>query len=83
MPPECCKLPSHAQEVYDRIRRANGGKASGCFDVLAWKGGDYLFVASKRKSKDSIQKTQKAWIAAALAAGIPLDSLLICEWDLE
>jgi hypothetical protein len=83
MPPECCKLPSHAQELYDRICRANGGKASGCFDVFAWKDGDYLFVESKRKSKDSIQKTQKAWIVAALAAGIPLDSLLICEWDSE
>jgi hypothetical protein len=83
LPPECCKLPSHAQELYDRICRANDGKVSGCFDVFAWKDGDYLFVESKRKSKDSIQKTQKAWIVAALAAGIPLDSLLICEWDSE
>jgi hypothetical protein len=58
---------SHAQEVYDRICRANSGKASGCFDVFAWKDGDYFFVESKRKSKDSIQKTQKAWIVAALA----------------
>jgi len=54
---------------------------SGCFDVFAWQDGDCLFVESKRKSKDSIQKTQKAWIVAARAAGIPLDSLLICEWD--
>jgi hypothetical protein len=83
MPPECCSLPSHAQELYDRICRANRGKTSGCFDVFAWKDGNYLFVESKRKSKDSIQKTQKAWVEAALASGIPLDSLLICEWDLE
>jgi len=65
MPPECCELPLHAQELYDRIRRANGGKPSGCFDVFAWKGGDYLFVESKLKSKDIVQRTQKAWVEAA------------------
>jgi len=83
MPPECCKLPSHAEKLYERICRANGGKPSGCFDVFAWMDGSYLFVESKRKSKDSIRNTQKAWIEAALTSGIPLDSLLICEWGLE
>jgi hypothetical protein len=82
MPPHCCDLPPHAQELYDRIKRTNGGKIGGCFDVFAWKDGDYLFVESKRKSKDSMQKTQRAWIEAALKSGVPLDSLLICEWDL-
>jgi len=82
MPPDYCDLPSHAHELYDRIRRANGGKVSGCFDVLAWKGQDYLFVEAKRRSKDFTRRTQRAWIEAALNSGIPLDSLLICEWDL-
>jgi hypothetical protein len=81
MPPECCKLPSHAQELYDRICGFNGGEGDGCFDVFAWKDGDCLFVESKRKSRDSIKKTQKAWVDAALKAGVSLDSLLICEWD--
>src|SRR6266481_2550432 len=80
MPPACCDLPHHAQELYERICRANRGKTSGCFDVLAWKGGDYLFVESKRRSKDSIRPTQKAWIQAALNSGVAIDSLLICEW---
>lgn len=83
MPSECCKLPSHAEELYERIRRANGYRTSGCFDVFAWKEGAYLFVESKRKSRDSIQRTQIAWIEAALTSGIGLDSLLICEWDLK
>jgi protein-S-isoprenylcysteine O-methyltransferase Ste14 len=83
MPPESSKLPPHALELYERICRANGGKASGCFDVFAWKDGEYVFVESKRKSKDSIQRTQKAWVEAALATGIELGSLLICEWDLK
>jgi hypothetical protein len=81
LPPDCCELPSPARRLYDRIRKANNSKISGCFDVFAWKGKSYLFVESKRRSKDSIQVTQKAWIEAVLHAGVPLDSLLICEWD--
>jgi hypothetical protein len=83
MPPDYCVLPQHAQKLYDRICRANGGKTSGCFDVLAWKDSDYLLVESKRQLKDSLQATQEAWVEAALRSGIPLDSLLICEWELE
>jgi hypothetical protein len=83
LPPDFCKLPQHAQDVYDRICRANGGKTSGCFDVLAWKDPGYLFVEMKRQSRDSIQPTQEAWVEAALSCGVPLDSLLICEWELE
>jgi hypothetical protein len=83
LPPDSCELPQHAQELYDRIREAHGGKGSGCFDVFAWKEPDYLFVESKRQSRDSIRKTQKAWVEAALCSGVPLDSLLICQWELE
>ena len=81
MPPACCDLPAHAQELYDRICRANDGNFAGWFDVFAWKGQDYLFVESKRKYKDSIRETQRAWIEAALDSGVSVDSLLICEWD--
>lgn len=81
MPNDCCNLPAHAQELYDRIRKANKGRTSGCFDVFAWQGENYLFVESKRRSQDAIRATQKAWIEAALQAGVPADSLLICEWD--
>jgi hypothetical protein len=50
---------------------------SGCFDVFAWKGPNYLFIESKRKTADAIQRTQKAWIDAALNAGLQLEALLI------
>jgi hypothetical protein len=76
------KLPPHAQELYDRICRLNGDKTAGCFDVFAWKGKNYLFVEAKRRGKDSIRKTQRKWISAALRAGVPLKSLLIYEWSL-
>lgn len=81
-PPDRCELPSHAQALYDRINMANNGKTSGFFDVFAWQDKkSYLFVESKRRSKDAIRATQKAWIEAALHSGVPIDSLLICEWD--
>ena len=83
LPPDCCELPARAQGLYERIRKTNGGKSSGCFDVFAWKGTKYLFIESKRKSADAIQQTQKTWIEAALKAGVPVDALLICEWSLE
>ena len=83
MPNDCCDLPPLAQAVYKPIFEANGGKSSSFFDVFAWKGTDYLFIESKRKSEDVIQWTQKAWIEAALNAGVLLDSLLVCEWGLD
>jgi len=78
--PHQCKLPTHARKLYDRIRLANTGKTSGCFDVFAWRRGQYLFVESKRDRKDRIRESQMAWIEAALSSGVPLKSLLICEW---
>jgi hypothetical protein len=72
MPPHSCDLPSHAQRLDERICRANSGKTSGCFDIFAWRKRAYLFVESKRKSQDSIQVTQKAWIEAALRSEVPL-----------
>jgi hypothetical protein len=82
-PEGSCDLPPHARALYDRIRRANGGKRGGCFDVFAWKGRNYLFVESKRRSHDAIRPTQKAWVQAALRSGVPRKSLLICEWDFQ
>jgi hypothetical protein len=82
MPPDHCELPRGPQELYRRICQANGGEISGCFDVFAWKATSFLFVESKRKSQDSIKPTQIAWVEAALDCGVPLDSLLVCEWDL-
>jgi hypothetical protein len=74
-------LPSHVQSFLDR---ANAGRKwrSGCPDVFAWKGSRYLFVEAKRKGKDRIGKKQKAWIESALDSDVPLESLLIFEWDI-
>jgi hypothetical protein len=81
VPPDSCDLPSRAQALYDRICLENDGKQGGCFDVFVWRDQRYLFVESKWRAKDVLQNTQKEWIKAALRVGVPMDSLLICEWD--
>jgi len=81
-PHHCGALPSHAQDLYDRICQANDGKISGWFDVFAWKRRRFLFVESKRRGKDFIRRSQIEWIEATLASGVPLESLLIFEWHL-
>ena len=78
-----CVLPDHAREVYERIVRENDGRKRGCWDVLAWKNGAYLFVESKRKGKDRMRANQFRWLDAALRAGLELSCFRVCEWDIE
>lgn len=82
-PPQSCSISPHAQKLYDRIKQFNGGKRSGCFDLLAWKDNAYLFIESKKFAEDSIRQNQIKWLDAALKSGVPLSSFLICEWKLE
>ena len=49
-------------------------------DELAWRKDDVVFAEAKLSRKDQLQSTQKRWIAAALAAGVPVENLLIVEW---
>ena len=83
---EKCMLPPHAQELFNAIVLKNGGKRHGCWDVFAWKDGHYLFVESKQRSgkyKDRMQKTQSAWLEAALKAGVDASCFRICNWDVK
>lgn len=75
-------LPEHAKALMEKVVRFNGGRRQGCWDVLAWKGEDFMFVESKRKGKDSIKETQVRWLDAALRAGMDTSCFRICEWDL-
>ncbi len=80
---EDCILPPHASEFFDSIVRANDGKRAGCWDMFAWKDGEYLFVEPKRRDRDRMRDTQVKWLQAALRAGVALSSFRICEWDIE
>lgn len=62
-------LPPAARALYDAIKAANGGKASGAFDVMAWRNGDFAFLAYKGEGERST-RNESRWIAAALAAGV-------------
>jgi len=79
LPPHSCDLPPQARDFLDK---ANQGRKwrRGCFDVLAWNEGRYLFIEAKRKGKDRIRKSQLAWLESALAARIPVEAFLVFEW---
>jgi len=69
-------LPADAQQLYDRIVAANGGRASGFFDVMAWRGGQTIFVEYKGPG-DRAKKHESAWVEAALRSGVSENDLLI------
>jgi len=56
-------------KTYNRIVEHNGGRAAGFFDVLAWRGDRLLFAEYKGKG-DKPNKNERAWIDAAVRAGV-------------
>jgi hypothetical protein len=63
------RLPPAARATFDAIRRANGGKGSGAFDVMAWRGGDFAFFEYKGED-EAPNRNEARWIDAALDTGI-------------
>jgi hypothetical protein len=62
-------LPPPARALYDAIRTANGGKASGTFDVMAWRNGEFAFL-EYRGEDDRPNRNEARWIEAALETGV-------------
>lgn len=69
-------LPAAQQTIHDRIVAANGGRAGGFFDVMAWCGNHTIFVEYKG-ADERAPKNEAAWIDAALHAGVSKNDLLI------
>ncbi len=69
-------LPPDAQQLYDRILAANGGRASGFFDVMAWRGGQTIFVEYKGPG-DRAKKHESFWVEAALRSGVSENDLIV------
>ena len=69
-------LPPAAQALYDAIVAANGGRASGAFDVMAWRGAQTIFV-EYRGPAERPNRNSARWIDAALDAGVSPNDLLI------
>jgi hypothetical protein len=73
-------LPSKCKQRLDDIQRL-AGKRGGCFDVLAWRDGQVIFLEAKRKHHDKIRDTQRRWIEAAISTGVTPDKLIMVEWS--
>lgn len=69
-------LPVAMQARYDAIVAANGGRASGAFDVMAWRGAQVIFVEYKGPG-DRANRNASRWMDAALDAGVSANDLLI------
>lgn len=61
-------LPPAARTLYDAIKLANGGKASGAFDVMVWRNGEFAFL--EYSEGDRSNRNEAKWIDAALRAGV-------------
>jgi hypothetical protein len=62
-------LPPAARALYDAIRIANDGRASGAFDVMAWRNGEFAFLEYKGEG-DRSNRNESRWVAAALSVGV-------------
>ncbi|HET7458608.1 MAG TPA: hypothetical protein VFJ74_13260 [Gemmatimonadaceae bacterium] len=69
-------LPPAPRALYDRIVAVNGGRASGFFDVMAWRGAQTAFVEYEGPG-DRAGRNRSAWIDAALGAGVAAADLLL------
>ena len=69
--------------LLESIYLKKGGKKSGCFDVVAYKDEQFIFIELKRKKKDKIQNSQIHWLKAALDLGIDKSNFIIAEWELK
>lgn len=69
------------QEIINKIYELKGGRRAGCFDIVAYKGDNFLFVELKKKKEDKIRMTQIEWLKAALDLGLDKDTFFIAEWE--
>ena len=69
-------LPARQQAIYDRILATNGGRASGMFDVMAWRGEHTIFVEYEGPG-DHANRHQQRWVESAISAGVSPNDLLI------
>lgn len=62
-----------AAEHYQQITEQNAG-VGGWFDVLAWRGAEYLHLEYKGEG-DKPNKNESRWIMSALQCNVPVTAL--------
>jgi hypothetical protein len=75
------ELNTEIKTVIENIYKLKGGKKSGCFDVVAYKENEYIFVELKRGKKDVIQNSQIEWLKSAKKLNIK-SKFLLAEWTI-
>ena len=75
-------LDKKIKTVIEEIYILKGGKKSGCFDVVAYKNNEFVFVELKRGKKDKIRQTQIEWLLTAKQINKNY-KFIIVEWDLN
>jgi hypothetical protein len=73
-------LPGGLGERVKNLTARNGGRFSGCWDVLAFTATDLAFVEMKESGNDRVRQTQIDWYRAAIKIGIRPESFRVVEW---
>jgi hypothetical protein len=75
------------RQVLAAIARRAAKRYAGCWDVYAWRGGDFAFLQLKRgapKAKDEVAAAQVDWLHTALLFGdarITPASFAVVHWE--
>jgi hypothetical protein len=77
---EVTVLSAPAYARFQQIQMRMGGRGGGCWDIIAARGNEVLFIESKQLGRDRLRLTQRTWMEAALQVGVPLSSFVIVEW---
>jgi hypothetical protein len=72
-------LPAAPAALFSTIENCMASRG-GCWDVLAWRGLEFLFIESKQRGRDRLRPMQLAWLESALGVGTPLSSFAVVEW---
>lgn len=76
------ELPPKALRLFQDIEKSIGARG-GCWDVLAYREGQFLFVELKKRGRDRLQPSQRTWMEVALAHGVPKTSFAVVEWECD
>jgi hypothetical protein len=78
------------RQLLARIAALNKpARYAGCWDTVAWRGDNFVFLECKRTSpkyQDLVSKQQEDWLRSALYLGdrrLSVDSFCFVQWDYE
>lgn len=75
------------RQLLARIASRSKGRYKGCWDVFAWRGGEYVFLQSKRSAtpeKETVTAEQAEWLHTALVFAdgeLTIDSFAVVHWE--